>query len=79
MEKQITKRTLILNLLRERPRYGWEICQLVKTADYRRRISDLRERGFVIEAEREGRGRYLYKLVSEPKHVRATTPDGSLI
>ncbi len=77
-----SKREQILDLLRQGPQPSWKIVETVKTADYRRRITDLRKRGFVIESftkeVEDPRGQPLiqhyYQLVREPD-----LPDGNLL
>lgn len=44
--------------------WSWEIVQECKTADYRRRIHELRELGYKIASFQEGK-RHGYILVSE--------------
>lgn len=44
--------------------WSWEICQQIKSADYRRRIHELREKGYVIESFHIGK-RHGYALVAE--------------
>ena len=52
----------ILNLLIERGTVpSWKICQLCKTADYRKRISEMRTNGLDIVSVNAGR-RHFYEL-----------------
>lgn len=46
--------------------WSWEILQFAKTADYRRRIHELRKKGYVIEPFHVGK-RHGYLLVAEPQ------------
>ena len=66
----MNKREIILNLLRERPRTNWELCQLAKTARYGGRIFELRKAGYEISEERIERGIFRYTLVAEPGPIK---------
>lgn len=46
--------------------YSWEIVQEVKTADYRKRISELNQNGYQIISFHVG-NRHGYILAAEPK------------
>lgn len=47
-------------------KWSWQICQEVKTADYRKRLSELRLKGYDIRSFHVGK-RHGYVLVSEPE------------
>lgn len=57
------------NLFMEKEHYwcwSWLLCQEVKTADYRKRVSELRLKGYDIRSFHVGK-RHGYILVSEPE------------
>lgn len=74
----MTQEAAVLCLLRSGPKETSEFIGSIYglAAEYRRAISTLRRKGYVIRAVQLRRGAWRYTLVSEPP---AVTPSGQLV
>ena len=75
-KSSMTSRDRILAVLRSGPKTSWQLCQMAKTADYRRRIYELRQIGYEItvkkvveKIENKVVVHHLWTLIAEPKPV----------
>lgn len=74
-ERIPTQREKILNLLREAGSKGVTNSYMSKIAlNYKARIQELYEKGYVIEVESLKRGLFRYTLLEEPESVQEKPP-----
>lgn len=73
----MTKRDIILDLLRSGPKTSWELCQGAKTSRYGGRIFELRKMGYVIQIQvrvttmgERTIVQKIYRLIYEPPVLR---------
>jgi len=65
----MTQATKVLEALRESPRSTNYFTDALRIMQYNARIKDLRDRGYVIEAEHIEGSHWRYTLTSEPGHT----------
>ena len=69
----MTQEQAILCLLRSGPKTTADFCDSIYhlAAEYRRAVSTLRKKGYVIQATQLRRGSWEYRLVAEPPKIEA--------
>ena len=85
MDEIMTKREIILDMLRGGPRTSWQLCEGAKTARYGGRIFELRAMGYVIEitpaitvvGDKKVQQK-IYTLISEPRAIIIAAPEAIL-